>query len=101
MAYESLYRCVKTIGKRAGIAGKVTPHTLRHAFGDHVTRYAGLKTAQFVLGHESVSTTERYTGEPTLDEVGEALAAFGYGEPSAKTGPSKPLAATGDRFGLY
>jgi site-specific recombinase XerD len=101
MAYESLHRCVVALGKRAGIAGRVTPHVMRHAYGDHVTRYAGLKTAQFVMGHQSVATTQRYTGEPTLDEVGEALAAFGYGEPSAGTGRSNPLAATGDRFRLY
>lgn len=80
MAYESLHRCVVGIGKRAGISARVTPHLLRHAYGDHIARFAGIKVAQFVLGHASVGTTERYTGQPTLDEVAIALSEFGFGE---------------------
>lgn len=100
MAYESLYRCVGAIGRRAGIRAGVSPHMMRHAFGDHIARYAGLKVAQFVLGHQSVGTTEGYTGQPTLDEVAGALAAFGYGEPSAVSGAARPLVVAADRFRL-
>lgn len=78
----------------AGIAARIKPHSLRHAFGDHVTRQAGLRAAQEVLGHADVSTTEgTYTGRPTLDELSAALAWFRYdGYPSAST-PEAPDAA--------
>lgn len=79
MSYQSLYQAVGRIGRRAGIAAPVHPHLLRHAFGDHIARFAGIKVAQFVLGHSTVATTERYTGAPSLDEISAALSEFGYG----------------------
>ena len=100
VAYETLYRTVGNIGRRAGIRARVTPHMLRHAFGDHIARFAGLKVAQFVLGHADVGTTEAYTGEPTLDEVAGALGGFGFGErrlPSTDRA-SSPLVVAGGRF---
>jgi site-specific recombinase XerD len=42
---------------------------MRHAFGDHVARHAGIKNAQALLGHADVGTTQIYTGAPTLDEL--------------------------------
>lgn len=99
MAYESLYRAVGVIGRRARISARVTPHMMRHAYGDHIARYAGLKVAQFVLGHASVGTTEGYTGQPTLDEVATALAEFGFGERQlpASDRAARPLAIIGGR----
>ncbi|WP_028060499.1 tyrosine-type recombinase/integrase [Candidatus Solirubrobacter pratensis] len=38
---------------------------MRHAFGDHVARHAGIKNAQALLGHADVGTTQMYTGAPT------------------------------------
>jgi len=83
-ATQSIIDIVVAVGERAQIAGRVKPHTLRHAFGDHVARYAGLRAAQEVLGHADVSTTETtYTGGVTLDELTAALAWFRYeGYPS-------------------
>jgi len=67
------------VASRAGIAAHVHPHLLRHAFGDHIARYAGLKAAQYLMGHESVDTTEgTYTGEPTLDELVAAVRGFAF-----------------------
>lgn len=102
MAYESLHRAVVALGRRAGISARVTPHLLRHAFGDHIARFAGIKVAQFVLGHASVGTTERYTGQPTLDEVAVALAEFGFGEGRlpADDRAARPLVEAGGRLGL-
>jgi site-specific recombinase XerD len=44
---------------------------MRHAFGDHVARYAGIQNAQALLGHADVGTTQMYTGAPTLDELAQ------------------------------
>ena len=51
----------------------VHPHVMRHAFGDHVARHAGIKKAQALLGHADVGTTQVYTGAPTLDELAAAI----------------------------
>jgi integrase/recombinase XerD len=69
---------VEELRARAGIHGRVTPHSMRHAFGDHIARYAGIKNAQALLGHADVATTQIYTGEPTLDELAAAIRGFRF-----------------------
>lgn len=49
---------------------------MRHAFGDHVARHAGIKNAQALLGHADVGTTQMYTGAPTLDEPAKAIEGY-------------------------
>jgi integrase/recombinase XerC len=60
---------VETLGQRAGIDAHLHPHLMRHAFADHVARTAGVRNAQFLLGHANLGTTEAYIGKPTLDEL--------------------------------
>lgn len=92
---QAVWRLVRGVAGRAGLSERVTPHTLRHAFGDHVTRHAGLKAAQALLGHEDVSTTEgTYTGEVTLDELTISLHGFSYRALSARGSPETPGEAT-------
>ena len=88
---QALIDLVVGVGERAGIAARVKPHSLRHAFGDHVAKQAGLRAAQAMLGHADVSTTEStYTGGTTLDELSAAVGWFRYdGYPPATT-PEMP-----------
>jgi site-specific recombinase XerD len=82
-----LHKLVKRVGRRAGLAVEIGPHTLRHAFGDHVTRQAGLKVAQELMGHASSATTESaYTGRATLDELAAGVKGFAYGLAEATAG---------------
>jgi site-specific recombinase XerD len=75
---KTIWRRVRRIGRRAGIAVPVHPHLLRHAFASQVTRAAGLHAAQALLGHASIQTTEGYLSKPSLDELAQALAAVTF-----------------------
>jgi integrase len=74
-----LGKIVHKVGRRAGIVAQIHPHLLRHAFGDHVARHAGLKVAQALMGHGSVETTARvYVDRPALDELAGSVRGFRY-----------------------
>jgi integrase/recombinase XerC len=59
---RSVGRIVKSIAVARGLPPDVHPHTLRHAFGAHMLQEgADLRAIQELLGHERLSTTQRYT----------------------------------------
>ncbi len=62
LSRQSLWLIVNHYAEAAGLAGKLTPHVLRHCFATHMLdNGADIRTVQELLGHASISTTQVYT----------------------------------------
>lgn len=69
---EALGEVLRRLGKRAGVAGVVNPHSWRHAFAREWLRNRGdLATLARILGHTDVSVTARYYAVFTDYELAE------------------------------
>ncbi|MBT0772542.1 site-specific tyrosine recombinase XerD [Kineosporia sp. J2-2] len=75
LSRQSAWAVLAGAADRAGLSGRVSPHTLRHSFATHLLEGgADVRVVQELLGHASVTTTQLYT-RVTADTLREVYVA--------------------------
>lgn len=70
------YAQIKELGQKAGLLKPLHPHALRHSYATHLlSSGANLRTLQVLLGHTSLSATEKYT-HLGIDQLARAMERF-------------------------
>lgn len=70
---RNAYEIVRNAGARAGLLSHLHPHALRHSFATHLlTSGTDLRTLQELLGHTSLTATQKYT-HLSLDHLAQAM----------------------------
>ena len=82
MSAREAQALMQNLRSRLGLPASATPHALRHSFATHLLAGGGdLRAVQELLGHVSLSTTQKYTEV----EGSRVLAVYEAAHPRAKT----------------
>ncbi len=87
LTVRSAARTVDQAVVRSGINRKISPHAIRHSFATHMMDAgADLRAIQELLGHKSLSTTQKYTAV----SISRLMEVYDKSHPRAKASGTKP-----------
>lgn len=70
---RTAYEMIRKLGVKSGLMRPLHPHVLRHSFATHLlSSGANLRTLQELLGHKSLTATEKYT-HLTVDQLARTM----------------------------
>jgi len=82
---RTAYEWIRSAGAQAGLMRPIHPHLLRHSFATHLlTSGASLRVIQSLLGHTSLTATEKYT-HVSIDELARTLERVSILKPKRST----------------